>query len=103
MCLSPSGAIFVSGAINRTFFLKAFCMQDFIAQSFTATGKKKSEVFLKWASEKIVIPTVGPILIPGLQILTHSLIHHFETVPNSKQMQTTTEMSLWKDLNVQIA
>ena len=48
MCLSPSGAIFVSGAINRTFFLKAFCMQDFIAQSFTATGKKKkSEVFLK--------------------------------------------------------
>ena len=24
--------------------------------------------------------------------LTHSLIHYFETVPNSKQQQTTTEM-----------
>ena len=33
----------------------------------------------------------------GLKIfclLTHSLIHHFETVPNSKKLQTTTEMWL---------
>ena len=26
--------------------------------------------------------------------LTHSLIHHFDTVPNSKKLQTTTEMWL---------
>ena len=32
-------------------------------------------------------------------ILTHSLIHHFETVPNSKKLQTTTEM----DFKIQIA
>ena len=29
--------------------------------------------------------------------LTHSLINHFETVPNSKKLQTTTEMWLLKD------
>ena len=32
-------------------------------------------------------------------ILTHSLTHYFETVPNSKKLQTTTEMSLLKDFN----
>ena len=35
--------------------------------------------------------------------LTHSLIHHFETVPNSKKLQTTTEMWLLKDFEIQIA
>ena len=34
--------------------------------------------------------------------LTHSLIHHFETVPNSKKLQTTTEMWLLKDFKIQI-
>ena len=34
-----------------------------------------------------------------LGILTHSPIHHFETVPNSKKLQTTTEMWLFKDFN----
>ena len=29
--------------------------------------------------------------------LTHSLIHQFKTVPNSKKLQTTTEMWLLKD------
>ena len=29
--------------------------------------------------------------------ITHSLIHHFKTVPNSKKLQTTTEMWLLKD------
>ena len=29
--------------------------------------------------------------------LTHSLLHHFETFPNSKNLQTTTEMWLSKD------
>ena len=28
--------------------------------------------------------------------LTHSLIHHFETVPNSKKLQTTFELWLSK-------
>ena len=31
-------------------------------------------------------------------LLTHSLIHHFETVRNSKKLQTTTEMWLLKGL-----
>ena len=35
--------------------------------------------------------------------LIHSLIHHFETVPNSKKLQTTTEMWLLKDFKIQIA
>ena len=29
--------------------------------------------------------------------MTHSLIHYFETVPNSKKLQTTTEIGLLKD------
>ena len=35
--------------------------------------------------------------------VTHSLIQHFETVPNSKKLQTTTEMWLLKDSKIQIA
>ena len=35
--------------------------------------------------------------------LTHSLIHHFETIPNSKKLQSTTEMGLLKDFKIQIA
>ena len=37
------------------------------------------------------------------EALTHSLIHHFEIVPNSKTLQTTTKMWLLKNLNIQIA
>ena len=36
-------------------------------------------------------------------VLTHSLVHHFETIPNSKKLQTTTEMWLLKDFQIQIA
>ena len=36
-------------------------------------------------------------------VLTHSLIHHFETVPDSIKLQTTTEMQLLKDFKIQIA
>ena len=32
--------------------------------------------------------------------LTHSLIYQFETVPNSKKLQTTTEMWLLKDFKI---
>ena len=35
--------------------------------------------------------------------LTHSLIHHFETKPNSKKLQTTAEMWLFKDFKIKIA
>ena len=38
-----------------------------------------------------------------VQTLTHSLIHHFETVPNSKKLQTKTELWLLKDFKIQIA
>ena len=38
-------------------------------------------------------------------VLTHSLtlMHHFETVPNSKKLQMITEMWLLKDFKIQIA
>ena len=35
--------------------------------------------------------------------LIHSPIYHFETVPNSKKLQMTTEMWLLKNLKVQVA
>ena len=39
--------------------------------------------------------------------LTHSLIHHFETVPNykkkKKKLQTTTEMWLLKEFKIKVA
>ena len=38
-----------------------------------------------------------------LNKLTHSLIHHFETVQNSKKLQMTIEMWLLKDFMLQIA
>ena len=38
-----------------------------------------------------------------IYILTHSPIHHFETVPTLKKLQTTTEMWLLKDFTIQIA
>ena len=34
--------------------------------------------------------------------LTHFLIHHFETIPNSMKLQTTTEIWLLKDFKIQI-
>ena len=37
------------------------------------------------------------------QGLTHSLVHHFETVPNSKKLQMTVEMWLLQDFKIQIA
>ena len=35
-----------------------------------------------------------------LKSLTHSLVHHFETVPNSKKLQTTTEVWLLRDFKI---
>ena len=35
--------------------------------------------------------------------LIHSLNHHFETVPNSKKLQTKTEIWLSKDFKIQMA
>ena len=40
------------------------------------------------------------LLIISISFLTHSLTHHFETVPNSKTLQTTTEVWLLKDLKI---
>ena len=34
--------------------------------------------------------------------LTHSPMHHFETIPNSKKMQAKDEMWLLKDFKIQI-
>ena len=32
--------------------------------------------------------------MPAKHVLTRSLIHHFETIPNSKKLQTTTKLWL---------
>ena len=45
--------------------------------------------------------TVLPLSVLGGE-LTHSLIHHFEAIPNSKKLQTTTEMWLLQDIKIQI-
>ena len=37
------------------------------------------------------------------RLLTHYLIHHFENVPNSKKLRTTTEMWLLKDFKIRTA
>ena len=37
------------------------------------------------------------ILLLKLVLSSHSLIYRFETVPNSKKLQTTTEVWLLKD------
>ena len=36
----------------------------------------------------------------GANALTNSLIQHFETTPNSKKLQTTTEMWLLEDFKI---
>ena len=46
------------------------------------------------------VPTSGAT---SLNLLTHSLIQHFESVLISKKLQTTTEMWLSKDFKIQIA
>ena len=45
----------------------------------------------------------GSVWYKNILFVTHSLIHHFETIPNSKTLQTTTEMWLLKDFKIQIA
>ena len=48
---------------------------------------------LRWSSKKSVNNKFyGSVDILLCIMLTHSLIHHFETVQNSKKLQTTTEM-----------
>ena len=46
---------------------------------------------------------VGNIRSFVMVTLTHSLIYHFETVPNSKKVQKTTEMWLIKGFKIQKA
>ena len=52
-------------------------------------------------AEELKLYSCGEGLI--IVTITRSLIHHFETVRNSKMMQTTTEMWLLKDFKIQIA
>ena len=70
-----------------------------IAHYFSLIGKKTR-------SEKIgkMLVTVlkGVNWLEVLMMLTHSLIHHFETAPNAKKLQSTTEMWLLKDSKIQI-
>ena len=45
----------------------------------------------------------GMVNYEGNDAFNHSLIRHFEIVPNSKKLQTTTEMWLFKDFKIQTA
>ena len=58
--------------------------------------------FLTATSPTVPVPTLSPKEGKYYELLTHSLIHHFETVPNSKKLQTTTVMWLLKDFKIQI-
>ena len=51
----------------------------------------------------IVIKLKKKKLFQLRRVFTHSLLRHFETFPNSKKLQTTTEMWLLKDFKIQIA
>ena len=42
-------------------------------------------------------------IIANIRYLTHSLIHHFDKVQNSRKLQTTTEIWLFKDFKIPIA
>ena len=50
-----------------------------------------------------VKPVLETTCITKSTALTHSLIDYFETIPNSKKLQTTTEMWLLNNFNIQIA
>ena len=65
------------------------------------TVEKKALKTLLEKENIIIIQCTEPHSI--LVKLTHSLTHHFETIPNSKKLQTTTEMWLLKDFKIQIA
>ena len=54
----------------------------------------------KWQWLKVLLK--NPLTIQQ-GVLTNSPRHHFETVPNSKKLQTTTQMWLLKDFKIQIA
>ena len=58
-------------------------------QIMHSTYKTISQIWQKEISEKT--NTRNMVV---LNYLTHPLIHHFETSPNSKKLQTTTEMWL---------
>ena len=55
--------------------------------------RHEKDVFVD-AGDPFVVVIESAELYSGKDNLTHSLIHHFETVPNSKKLQTTTEMWL---------
>ena len=68
--------------------MKAFAVDKLIVTLFSQW------YFLKESSESLAV---------GIMRSTHSLIHHFETVPNSKKLQTTTKIRLLKDFKIHIA
>ena len=66
-----------------------YCRRKGLFTNYTQTDE--SEMMIYWFANS------------NCKSLPHSLLHHFETVPNSKKMQTTTEMWLLKDFKMKIA
>ena len=66
-------------------------------------GSNKPAPVLKYCMLLTVLHGLRKLNLKKIMTLTHSLIHHFETVQNSKKLQTTTEMWQFKDLKIQIA
>ena len=79
-------------------FINAFPEFPFIGSQFANYSQEHSLFYSPVVSDRR-----SWSCSPDLSILIHSLVRHFEPVPNSKKLQSTTEMWLLKDFKVEIA
>ena len=73
---------------------KTLCEMEKMLTSFTPFSKMFLKVIFLRDHQNFEAFGKGINLFQTILLLTHSLIHHFEIIPNSKKLQTTTEMSL---------
>ena len=77
-----------------------FRLPVLVVQSRSRSGRKeRSYMTVKAASVHVTFMKQTNLYLAGDYLvqkegLTHSLIHRFETVPNSKKLQTTTEIEI---------
>ena len=62
---------------------------------------QRSDCMLGKVLSRCMLELSETIVVEGT--LTHSLIHHFETIPHSKKLRTTPKMCLLKDFEIQVA
>ena len=93
-------------------------MDRYLHQTWTCSLSKGVPVLQRQVSIKVFLTHLCPFFYLKLSLkissvwvpargtlvctLTHSLIHHSDTTPNSKKLQMTTEMWLLKDFKVKL-